>query len=164
MEAQEQVIKLPTEDPKIFGYFCKWIHTRCFFESTISPEIILPFQTLANMWVFGDAHEVPMFQNAVADIICQKMANPPGSLELDDLFYVRENTVESSPLRGLVAQRFYAQSWKELEWDDLNTQSVELVKKPKTWAELIEWRELWENGMCNWHVHEDGVNCHTTTV
>lgn len=75
-EADEGSVTLPTEDPYIFVLFSHWILTRRFYHSTqsaLEPYEMLSFATLAKLWVFGDAHEVPLLQNTVIDALAVKI-------------------------------------------------------------------------------------------
>lgn len=43
-EAEENVCRLPEEDPMIFEMFQHWIHTRTLYESTLDPSILMSYE------------------------------------------------------------------------------------------------------------------------
>ncbi|KAF2481679.1 hypothetical protein BDY17DRAFT_325197 [Neohortaea acidophila] len=102
-EAHNHVVRLPTEDPLLFAYFHHWLYTRTFFDSSLDPAVALDFDTLARLWVFGDAHDIPMLQNEVIDILRRKMDSKT-FFSAEVIAYIYDNTVESSTLRHLVKQ------------------------------------------------------------
>ena len=142
IEAQEGIVKLPTEDPEIFELFRHWIHTRCLFESTLAPDRLLPFSTIVELWVFCDAHEVPMLQNEVANIMMQKILGARTFPDPETLIYVSDNTVETSPLRKLLDEVGPFLPWRRDGWLD-------------EWFDELRSRD-WR---CQGHVHEEGVTC-----
>ena len=127
IEAQEHRVKLSTEDPKIFKMFRHWIHTRCFFESTIAPSTLLSFRIIADLWIFGDAHEVPMLQSEVANVMLEKVRQSRNFPSIVDLTYICDNTIESSPLRRLLAGVFSATSGRELSWNSLDDERPDRI-------------------------------------
>ncbi|KAK5688678.1 hypothetical protein LTS10_000656 [Elasticomyces elasticus] len=73
LEAREGIIKLPTEDPAIVEIFVHWTNTRRFCEDDKDSMEVMSYDTLARLWVFGDAHEIPLCQNAVCNILALKL-------------------------------------------------------------------------------------------
>ncbi|KAF2768125.1 hypothetical protein EJ03DRAFT_274693 [Teratosphaeria nubilosa] len=101
-ESIDMATTLPSEDPLIFQLFVHWIHTRRFYDSTLEPSVLLDCGTIAKLWVFGDAHGVPLLQNIVADIFARKMGGLVDGVEEEVVRYVEENTMEGSVLRRLL--------------------------------------------------------------
>ena len=54
---------------------------------------------IAKLWVFADAHVVPLLQNVASDGILEKIKDTRTFPSLDDLTYIYDNTMDSSPLR-----------------------------------------------------------------
>ncbi|KAK3696615.1 hypothetical protein LTR37_017868 [Vermiconidia calcicola] len=103
IEGREGVVKLPTEDPVVFELFRHWLHTRCFFESTLAPEILLSFDMIGKLWILGDAYDLRILQNVVADILVAKVLDRQfPSAEV--VSYIFENTAEGSHLRRLLME------------------------------------------------------------
>lgn len=174
IEAQQHAVKLETEDPKIFDMFRHWIHNRCFFESTLAPSRLLSFRLIAGLWIFGDAHEVPMLQNEVVNVMIQKIQESLSFPSIDDLIYINENTVESSTLRSLLADILLVLYAKELVWASLDPDrpdelfpggNLQGTQQPLAPMRLVRrfglsYKQLQLPGWyCKGHVHSDGVQC-----
>jgi hypothetical protein len=119
VEARDHHVKLPTEYAKLFELFRMWIHTRRFYESTLAPSQLLPFNMIAGLWIFADAQDVPLLQNVASDLILEKIRDDRTFLSMDDLSYVCHNTVDSAPLRRLIAEVYQVLCGKQLVWDEV---------------------------------------------
>ena len=160
-EAQKNQVKLPTEDHKVFELFWNWIHTRRFYQSTLAPAQLLPFKMIAKLWIFADAHIVPLLQNVTSDLILEKIKDTRTVPSLEDLTYIYDNTVESSPLRLLIGDVFCVLCGEDFAWDDLAGPSDEREQKRSVCLQprmvnsnlrLLEW-------YCKYDVHGEGVSC-----
>lgn len=158
-------VKLPFEGPQVFALFKKWIHTRCFYQSTLAPSEFLPFDMIAALWIFGDSHEVPLQQNVTADLMLEKMKDTRTFPDIDDLCNIYHNTIDSSPLRLLIGDVFQALSGRELVWDDV-VSFVQSNAEQGTDLELVSSGRKLKHGQlrawsrsCKYHVHEDNVSC-----
>ncbi|KAK3686460.1 hypothetical protein LTR37_019779 [Vermiconidia calcicola] len=175
IEGREGVVKLPTEDPVVFELFRHWIHTRCFFESTLAPEILLSFDMIGKLWIFGDAHDIQMLQNVVADILVAKVWDRQfPSAEV--VSYILENTAEGSHLRRLLMELAKPTNIDDTKADSTNIQKPEDIvtaferlairygsRRHGTGGHTPAFRrkmasKWWQ---CKWHVHRDGVTCFT---
>lgn len=163
VEAQENIARLPTEDATIFDYFCTWIHKRYFFESTLAPFMLFPFDSLLKLWVFGDAHDVPMLQNEAGDMILRKIVDSRNFPSAEDLCYVCDSTLEDTPLRNLLTYMFEAICGRELKWSSLDSEG-RMMTMERSGELLMPWKAKIRTlpssvYHCTWHVHEDGAKC-----
>ena len=161
IESQDSQVKLSTEDPQIFELFRNWIHTRQFYQSTLAPSQLLPFKMIAKLWVFADAHVVPLLQNVASDIMVEKIKDTRTFPSLDDLTYIYGNTIDTSRLRLLIGEIFCVLCGEELAWDEFAAHSDEREHQRSDYLQprmkysnlrLSEWH-------CKHHVHEEGVSC-----
>lgn len=161
VEAKDKVVGLPTESPETFKLFKDWLYTQ---------KIVLGqddktrfFTQLCRLWIFGDAHIVPLLQNAAADMITERSytwwCNPSYQLHL-----AYENTVTGSKLRYLLVDTMAKSSctpkffknhddrWTKEALVDL---ASILIKRPK----YVGKGELSKLRLCDYHVHSDGDSC-----
>lgn len=196
LEAKNGVVNLETEDASIFEMFQYWLYNRRFHPvcqtmsalytslrgwPPVSPFADLatqlqdaesdvkdtPWAQLAQLWVFGDAHEVPMLQNVVVGLIHKKVIStwvvPTGEVD-----YIYSNTLVGSKLRlyvtAIIGNTGDAQSkmqvkdegyfCKEALGDLLRVTWVVGFKKSSK-DDVAKW------DMCQYHVHEKGTKCET---
>ena len=182
VEARAGAVKLPTEDPLIFEIFLHWTNTRRFYESTLDPAVLLSFDTIAALWIFGDAHEIPMLQNEVVDVFVLKLRGTMIRPERETIDFIWENTPEGSALQRLVidfvsmlieskmptverercwrfersgAARAASTAWYvegETDANDFLHQRPPLNPKPRQW-------QAYGVSRCRWHAHGDGEKC-----
>ncbi|KAK4540191.1 hypothetical protein LTR36_009689 [Oleoguttula mirabilis] len=169
-ESTEGVIKLPTEDPLIFDLFHHWLFTRRLFDSTLEPSSLLDYRTIAKLWIFADAHLVPLLQNTIADIFAEKMMTSVTAPDSQTIDFIYENSSQGSLLRYTVVQSIRHMT----DPDDLcSVATVEHCKEEMDDAESLNYALgtqklvkasaavhtswLYER-CCERHVH-DGENC-----
>ena len=70
-ESTNDVVELKTEDPSIFQNFQYWLYTRRFSAEGHSKKVL--YSDLIKLWVFGDAHSIPLLQNEAANMLLKKM-------------------------------------------------------------------------------------------
>lgn len=169
VEAQKGEVTLETEDPDIFKLFHYWIYTKRFTSDTgTKDQTALSWQTLFNLWVFGDAHQIPLFQNTAADILVKKALEDHG-VPTGYIPFVYENTLKTSKLRLLVMDLVGRYADAEKAVDDcfaaaLSTEQL-LDLLTVVWQKGEAGRELSElakQDMCQYHVHEEGARCPDT--
>lgn len=71
-ESHDGQVNLPTEDPNTFEIFLSWMYSR---RLTFEPAMLDKddfVDTLVKTWVFADAHQVPLLQNEVLDLLHHK--------------------------------------------------------------------------------------------
>jgi hypothetical protein len=116
---------------------------------------------IAKLWVFADAHVVPLLQNVASDIMLEKVNDTRTFPSLNDLTYIYDSTMDSSPLRLLVGEIFRVLCGEELAWDELAIPSDDREQQRPDYLQprvkysnlrLSEWH-------CKHHVHEEGVSC-----
>ena len=168
IEARDGHVKLPTEDPQIFELFRMWIHTRRFYQSTLSPAKLLPLEMIGALWVFGDAHDVPLLQNVMIDIMVEKVKQERTFLSVDDMIYVNNNTTHTSQLRQLVEGIYEALTGEQLPWERfIIDDTVEGHRDSRFTNQHLQTkidflrlkdprRGHWG---CKYHVHEQGASC-----
>ncbi|TIA22398.1 hypothetical protein D6C81_03415 [Aureobasidium pullulans] len=99
-EATDGKIELMDVEPEVFDIFQVWLYLR----RLQTPENAFTcFMRLAQLWVFGDKHQVPLLQNEVMDDIFAKRAQlkvfHPALVKL-----AYEQTPVGSPLRKAVIE------------------------------------------------------------
>ncbi|KAG7004696.1 hypothetical protein G7Y79_00024g056460 [Physcia stellaris] len=106
IEAQQQKIEMPDEDPEIFKRFQYWLYTGSLLDDTIPGGDILMPSVLADIFIFAEARGIPSLQNAAIDaLIDQRYLSPP-RLPHRCLHRIYDNTPEDSPLRKLVVAMY----------------------------------------------------------
>lgn len=165
-EAENGVVKLPTEDRIVFELFRQYIHTRRFYEPILDPSILLDYATITKLWVYGDAHDVPLLQNAVIDILIAKMKDTGALPNEDVLTYVWANTLESSCSRralvGACLTVYPALACEDADdvVEDYQPDIFEVASRRTT--KLFRKTEMkkWASAVgCDFHVHEEDVKC-----
>lgn len=116
---------------------------------------------LAGLWIFADAHDVPLLQNVTSDLVLEKMQNSRTFFDRNDLTYVRSNTTETSKFRDLIRDVFKAIYEHELAWNDVPINDEDDVGPSLAFlqrsATLVSLRSSkWQ---CKYHVHPSGVSC-----
>lgn len=182
METEENMCRLPEEDPIIFEMFQHWIHTRTLYESPLEPAALLSYQVSIKI-----SHRRHDTDHRIAD--CKAMDlrgrsdHPHASEHAIDAFarkpwltgkpvtescglYILDNTVESSPLHRLLqamirhvipgAVRFLA------------GQGFESAVRALPWTDertsYHRWAsfEVSSEDLCTFHVHEEENSCKGT--
>ncbi|THX37813.1 hypothetical protein D6D10_05616 [Aureobasidium pullulans] len=99
-EATDGKIELMDVEPKVFDIFQIWLYSR---RLQTSEDSFPSYITLAQLWVFGDKHQIPLLQNEVMDDIFAKRAQlKVFHTTLVKLAY--EQTPVGSPLRKAVIE------------------------------------------------------------
>lgn len=159
-ESQSGHIRLADEDPQIFELFRVWIHTRRFYESTLAPSQLLSFDILAALWVFSDAHVVPLLQNVVSDLILEKIKDSKSFPSKDDLLYIYHNTMESSPLQRLVTDVHQTLCGHDLDWESLIAGNDDHQQPSSSSPQAMRYGNLKLVQLrCKYHIHGDGTSC-----
>lgn len=165
-EASSGSIRLPTEEPATFEVFLKWIYTRRIEYEGIAVGLSrgLFTEKLFKLWVLADAHEVPLLQNEVLNLLHLKIADTL-LLSTPLLKYLYEHTTPNAPLR-----RYYIKILATIgsEHDHLGTKSeywprealLDVMKHLWVWDRKPSGKlGLWRWDLCEFHVHEEGVQC-----
>ncbi|THW56372.1 hypothetical protein D6D20_08756 [Aureobasidium pullulans] len=98
-EATDGKIELMEVEPEVFDIFQVWLYSR---RLQTSEDSFPSYTTLAQLWVFGDKHQIPLLQNEVMDGIFAKEAKLVFHTKLVNLAY--EQTPVGSPLRKAVIE------------------------------------------------------------
>lgn len=164
IEAKKKLIQLPTEDPATFRLVGHWIYTRRTLGLEGGEET--SWCDLIGLWVFADAHDMPLLQNEVINVFHQQVIkvwrNPLSHLQ--DIY---DTTVVGSKLRSYAMdvicfstqQRLAMRPEDEYQWPkealiDLARRLWNDDFKRQGKAQLEKW------DICGqYHVHEDGVKC-----
>lgn len=99
MEAEENMITLPEEEPDIFRLFQGWLYTRELPKDDR--------KALIKLWCFGDRRAVPLLQNQAIDTI-REVNNERRTEPTNMVRYVFNNTTPDAPLRHFLIVSFAA--------------------------------------------------------
>lgn len=125
----------------------------------------ISWSQLVRLWVFGDAHEVPMFQNVVVNFM-HKKATTEWVVPTGEVNYVYSNTVSGAKLRPYVAALIgntgtgKARMRPEDEADYCKEALCDLLRI--TWVkgfDISSKEEVAKWDLCQYHVHEAGGKC-----
>ncbi|KAK5688688.1 hypothetical protein LTS10_000666 [Elasticomyces elasticus] len=163
-EGSEGVIELPTEDVAVLELFVRWLYTRRLPETPATGD---NFNILVNLWLFTDRRECPLLANQLLDAMRDEIVRL-WQIPTYELHNVYENTTESSGLRRLclyIISRTTGASkltdanrarWPaDALWD--LAKSIGQLREDKT-REMGK-DELAKLSMCQFHTHENGVEC-----
>lgn len=71
IEAQNQILELPEDDPAVFERFQLWLYTDRVLEKTETIKDI-PYSELVDLYLFSDIRSIATLQNAIIDHIIDK--------------------------------------------------------------------------------------------
>ena len=134
----------------------------------MAPSILLDFDTITALWVFGDAHDVPLLQNAVADIYVEKVLWHKHVPTREDIEVVFNNTTVNAQLRRLLIDSIRSLPGTEVtawDWDGQDdAYTVERLDHAVKHVVSIgpKWQRPGSIGWlkpCEYHVHEPGASC-----
>lgn len=100
VEAKDQVLELPKEDPAMFEHFELWVYTGNFLAKEDS-EANISWASLLGLYIFGEICEIPDLQNAAIDVLIDKQSSEK-TIPTSRLPWVYDNTPEDSSLRRLL--------------------------------------------------------------
>ncbi|KAL9631440.1 MAG: hypothetical protein Q9164_005891, partial [Protoblastenia rupestris] len=106
-EGIEQKIELPEDDINTFTHFQYWLYTDTVLLARQDNDLKnrdIDWATLMRLYIFGQARQVPLLQNAVMDgfITLQEVKR---WTPLDQIRLVYDETLEHSPLRRLYVDK-----------------------------------------------------------
>ena len=166
VESPENAIKLPAQDPSIFETFSLWLYTRRFVNPVGEDDVTqVTLNKLMKLWVFAEAHQIPLLQNEVLDFIHKKLLTET-KIASNVLQYLYEHTSSYSALRKYYIEALARKgnAAYHLAADQVKTwPRAALIDVLKiTWAEAGGLRtnaevRAWD--FCQYHVHEEGVKC-----
>ena len=99
VEAAEQVLELPEENPVMFKHFQLYVYTGHFLAKEES-EADISRASLLGLYIFGEMCGIPDLQNAAIDVLIDKQSSQ-NIIPTDSLLRVYNNTPEDSSLRRL---------------------------------------------------------------
>lgn len=125
---------------------------------------------LARLWVFGDAHEVPMLQNVVSDIFIEKLRHCYCLLDRKDIIFIWENALEGCALRQIILDINAVSASDAIKKGVLGVWSLDPFNgqhAANTWEALVtfaKWVEVrgarnFNRRKCCYHVHKVGETC-----
>jgi hypothetical protein len=150
---------MPTEDAVIFNLVQMWMYSWILATSTSWDDLVL-------VWIFGDAHVIPLLQNEAANCIRDKVIEewlvPSHQLDL-----IYPATTEVSPLRrlaiSLIGKTSNAKTVLSGDVEKYWSKEALLDSARLVWGSselLLQKQEdvrKWDT--CKYHVHEEGVEC-----
>ncbi|KAK5127969.1 hypothetical protein LTR85_005086 [Meristemomyces frigidus] len=169
-EAKAGAVTLDTEDPDVFEHFQFWLYNRRFIsDATANEPNQLRWATLCKLWIFGDAHDVPLLQNSAVDAIIRKIEQY-WTVPSRQLPFVYANTTKGTPLRRLLIDILGKTSSAKVALQDedhldrYTKESMTDLLRVVWHAEPTRWGhgDLRNLNKCFYHVHEDGVWCPDT--
>lgn len=164
MESRTGMIKLDTESVDTFLKFQYWAYARRFCDYGLDDTRIVEWHTLVELWLFGDRRNVPLLQNETVDLMNRKI------VELWEVPSAQINTIYTHTMAGsklrvyvidIIGKTAGSKNYKD---DTLRTKNqdalVDLLKG--VWkADKPYWtkQDVGALDMCQYHVHEAGVQC-----
>ena len=100
LEAQNQAIDMPEDDPGVFCYFQYWAYTGVIEDQ---PRYQTPWRTVAGIYAFAEARCIPGLQNSAMDLLIRKH-EVVNQAPINEYRYIYENTAEKSPVRRFLAE------------------------------------------------------------
>ncbi|KAK5137831.1 hypothetical protein LTR08_006599 [Meristemomyces frigidus] len=168
VEAKKGEVTLATESPHTFDMFQYWLYTRRFLPDTGGQDTRQVHWT--DLWVFGDAHEVPLLQNAVANQLVKRFADT-WKFPTQYVGVVYAHTTANSKLRRLVidliGKTSSAESHLQPKHYNLYPQEALIDLLGITWRRervRMTREDVRSMNVCDYHVHEDGVTCTAAVV
>ena len=160
-EATERKLELPDVDTSLFDTFQVWLYTRDLEGPDDTHELFL---FLADMWILGDQHQIPLLQNQVMDEMFAK------NLELKLFTFwvvprVYERTVEGSLLRKAVIEivawkvNFDTFSPSRQGWTIEPLSDLVLAIHETRLSKEFVWPGLPKRDKCFFHVHGKDEHC-----
>lgn len=172
-EAEDQLVTLDDEDPRMFRRFNAWLYTDVLIEDGDTGAA--SWSSLIDMYVFAEKRIIPHLQNAVIDsIIRLKDYTLPASV----IRYGWTRTAGASPLRKLFVDTMLTETEDSLKDEFQNNIeqyditfvaavalraaeliTLELDAKPDPEGEVVEeWLNIacdpWREGCRRYHIHE----------
>ncbi|KAK3684536.1 hypothetical protein LTR37_020178 [Vermiconidia calcicola] len=94
---------MPTEDPETFRVFQYWLYNRQFHSDKAEEVENMSFSTIINLWIFGDAHEIPLLQNAALNVLREKIVQA-WVVPTYEIRKIYDNTLPESLLRKFMVE------------------------------------------------------------
>ncbi|CAO2658107.1 Nn.00g073670.m01.CDS01 [Neocucurbitaria sp. VM-36] len=102
VEGQLRTIQLYDDNNEVFRTFFHWISTgKLYSKLTSEGKIPHQFHQICQLYVFGDAREIPELCNAAVDLMFQKLCQDL-VFPYTELNYIYSNTCDGSALRKLL--------------------------------------------------------------
>ncbi|KAK3696601.1 hypothetical protein LTR37_017854 [Vermiconidia calcicola] len=170
VESRTGAITMTTEDPETFKLFQYWLYNRQFYSDKAHEVENTLWSTIIKLWIFGDAHEIPLLQNAALDLFREKIVQK-WLVPTSEIRNIYNNTLPGSLLRKFMvevtAYTGYATVTLAPGTEDwwIHEALCDLLKvlwvpQPINYSK----EDLQKMDMCKYHVHEEGVRCtHTRT-
>lgn len=165
VEGQTSHVHLPTEDPEIVEAFLRWTYLRrvTFQDGLLDADHFT--NTLIQLWVFADAHEIPRLQNETLNLLHQKLVEY-WRVDIVHLNWIYEHTMPGAPLRRYYVKVLASTCHTESHLTDKNRMSL----SREAAVDILE--HVWTKGykrlgksdldkwdLCEFHVHEEDVEC-----
>ncbi len=166
-EAQEGVINLEDEDPKIFDRFNSWLYTGSVLSE--NEELHLSsWAFLIELYIFAEKRMIPTLQDLLMNIMIhlQEIVSSPTTIVTN--YWPRFSS--TSPLRAFLVSMYTTrvdltqwlksrQSGREFD----SSESDFIVALTLRYYEITHdkrniSRDLWKSG-CHWHVHDQNIPC-----
>jgi hypothetical protein len=162
--AEDDAIKLDTENPQTFERFVSWLYTRSI---TDDDDEKATCQLIIDLWLFADRREIPLLMNDMLDCLKERILTEK-TIPTTLLGTTYERTMPGSALRRMLvhaitstaSERLVADDLRKVLWpkDALWDMMRELLKVPRPIAVGVA--DYGKTDICPlFHTHEEGVSC-----
>lgn len=169
------VVELPATEPRLFEVYARWLYSSNVLSLMNKPvratsangAVSVPaYEPLFHLYALGDMLKDSKFTNAILDKIVE-VYKIVGYAPICFSAFVYGELPPSSPLRRLYVDFWVVSSnggWFDTKnpADDCNSPDApmeffrDVLKKSKTGG---GGRKLWEEDICQYHEHPDGIKC-----
>lgn len=162
-EAHSSVVEISDTNANVFETVLYWLYNRRF--TAAAEDHTIDWDTIVDLWIFGDAHDVPLLQNTAINALHQKVVKE-WIVPTAQIVPVYENTVHGSQLRQYLIDAFgklgghdvHLAKGEEYLWTkEALCDLVRVIWFAGTQRPTKEAVSKWD--MCQYHVHREGVKC-----
>ena len=164
-ESKAKNVSPITEGIEVFRTFIYWMYHRRFYENSTEEVSKTKWETVIRLWVFGDAHAIPMLQNAVIDLLHKKVL-ADWRVPIAEICLIYDSTPPGSVLRryviDIVAKTGYADTVVKPEYEQYWCKDALIDLVRMVWDPTLKTQgkvDVRNWSMCEYHVHEEGVKC-----
>jgi hypothetical protein len=162
--AEDDAIRLDTENPKTFERFVSWLYTRSI---TDDDDEKATCQLIIDLWLFADRRGIPLLMNEMLDCLKERILTEK-TIPTTLLGMTYERTMPGLALRRMLvhaitttaSERLVADDSRKVLWpkDALCDMMKKLLKVPRpTGGGVADYGKI---DICPlFHIHEEGVCC-----
>ncbi|KAK4502475.1 hypothetical protein PRZ48_005900 [Zasmidium cellare] len=168
-------IRLPGEDPMLFGLMLSFIRKRIWLEAPRAPPawLYLTFDQIVELWLMGERLDMPLIQNASSDLLVKKVKYLNELPDSSVLYHAWQRTTDGSLLRRLLVtlirqcwsndrERYYSRTWTNNLMNGIGgdeevfpLMAVLVLLAQTDTIKLRVSAAMWRRVLgCEWHKHE----------